>query len=144
MSEFTSEEKKFLAIAIQGLTVRQGPKTFPMAITMIHKLGIESEYREIAEDWMNYGQKNKLPPIVYKYENGDIHVLTLKREFHPYTVTVRHPCYNEGKEIVVAQVVSDQAAGLAHEHWVTLMTHYQAPSQIMDTSGEIHPFTIEV
>lgn len=33
MSEFTSEEKKFLAIAIQGLTVRQGPKTFPMAIT---------------------------------------------------------------------------------------------------------------
>lgn len=57
MIELTKQEKLFLALAIQGLTLRQGPCTFPFAIALTKKLEIEEYMKEYLQSWIEYGQR---------------------------------------------------------------------------------------
>ena len=55
MTELTEDEKRFLALAIQGLTLRQGPRVFPFAISLCEKLGLEEYLKEYLQSWVAYG-----------------------------------------------------------------------------------------
>jgi len=57
--ELSVKEKTFLALAIQGLTLRQGPITFSFAIALAEKLGLEQYLEACLEDWIAYeGEKS--------------------------------------------------------------------------------------
>ena len=56
--ELTELEKKFLALALQGLMLRQkGPETFHLGISVATKLGIKEHLEEIAGEWIEYNQQ---------------------------------------------------------------------------------------
>jgi len=57
MIELTEKEKKFLALAIQGLALRQGPRVFEFALSCTRKLGIEEYLTEYLQSWIEYGQR---------------------------------------------------------------------------------------
>jgi hypothetical protein len=50
--QLTDNEKKFVALALQGLALRQ-PKTFLMTIRIAQKLGIMLELLEYLNDWVH-------------------------------------------------------------------------------------------
>ena len=56
MEELTEPEKRFLALAIQGLTLRQGRAVFPFAIALTRKLGIEGYLKEYLESWISHNE----------------------------------------------------------------------------------------
>ena len=53
----TEEDKRFLALAIQGLTLRQGPVVFSSALSLTKKLGIEEYMSEYLQSWIDYAKK---------------------------------------------------------------------------------------
>lgn len=55
----TEHERKFLALAIQGLALRQGPLVFGFALSCAKKLGIEEYLTEYLQSWIDYGQKKQ-------------------------------------------------------------------------------------
>lgn len=57
MVELTEAEKKFLALAIQGLALRQGPAVFPFALSVTKKLGIEEYLKQYLQSWVGYSEK---------------------------------------------------------------------------------------
>jgi len=56
VSDLTDDEKHFLAIAIQGLCMRQGPGIFPFAERIAEKLGLAEQLRASLRDWIAYAQ----------------------------------------------------------------------------------------
>jgi len=54
VTELTDKEKRFLALAIQGLTLRQGPIVFPFAISLCEKLGLEEYLKGYLQSWIAY------------------------------------------------------------------------------------------
>lgn len=60
MIELTEQERKFLALAIQGLALRQGPPVFGFALSCAKKLGIEEYLTEYLQSWIDYGQKKSV------------------------------------------------------------------------------------
>jgi len=58
-STLSIKEKKFLALAIQGLTLRQGPAMFVFAISLAEKLGLEQYLEAYLEDWIAYKPEDK-------------------------------------------------------------------------------------
>jgi hypothetical protein len=50
------EERQFLALAIQGLCVRQGPPTFAVAMRVTQSLGLQLELAESLQSWVAYAQ----------------------------------------------------------------------------------------
>lgn len=59
MGELTEAEKQFLALAIQGLALRQGPQVFPFALSSAKKLGIEEYLTEYLQSWIDYGERKQ-------------------------------------------------------------------------------------
>jgi len=60
--ELTGLEKKFLALALQGLMLRQkGPETFHLGISIATKLGIKEHLEEIASEWIEYRKQTEEP-----------------------------------------------------------------------------------
>lgn len=57
MIELTEQESKFIALAIQGLALRQGPTVFEFALSCAKKLGIEEYLMEYLQSWIDYGQR---------------------------------------------------------------------------------------
>ena len=57
MIELTEAEKRFLALAIQGLTLRQGPPVFSFAVSLTKKLGIEEYLTEYLQSWIDYSSQ---------------------------------------------------------------------------------------
>ena len=53
----TEPEKQFLALAIQGLTLRQGPAVFTFAISLTEKLCLQEHLKENLQSWIDYSQK---------------------------------------------------------------------------------------
>lgn len=51
--DLTDEEKKFLALAIQGLTLRQGQSVFSLALACAKKLDIEQYLQTYLQDWID-------------------------------------------------------------------------------------------
>jgi hypothetical protein len=50
----TGPEKEFLALAIQGLCMRQGPGISPAAWRVAEKLGITEQLGASLRDWIRY------------------------------------------------------------------------------------------
>lgn len=59
--EPTERERRFLALAIQGITLRQGPPVFPFALSLARKLGLEEYLTEYLQSWVEYGESQALP-----------------------------------------------------------------------------------
>lgn len=57
MDPLTETERQFLALAIQGLCMRQGPFLFPLAAQLAEKLGILEEFRYSFQDWTTYSPR---------------------------------------------------------------------------------------
>lgn len=57
MIELTEYERRFLALAIQGLALRQGPPVFVFALSCTKKLGLEEYLTEYLQSWIDYGQE---------------------------------------------------------------------------------------
>lgn len=55
MIELTEQEQRFLALAIQGLCLRQGPACFPFTVRLAEKLGIQGYLEEYLKSWIAYG-----------------------------------------------------------------------------------------
>lgn len=51
-TELTEKERKLLALALQGLAMRNGPMTFEPIIIVAAKLGITTKLEEYARDWI--------------------------------------------------------------------------------------------
>lgn len=62
MFDLTDIEKGFLALAIQGLALRQGPNVFPYTISLARKLGIEENLKGTLQSWIEYGEKSRNKP----------------------------------------------------------------------------------
>lgn len=56
MQPLTDTERQFLALAIQGLCMRQGPDLFPLAMQLAEKLGILEELKGSLQDWLAYSR----------------------------------------------------------------------------------------
>lgn len=59
--ELTTKEKQFLAIAIQGLCVRQGASIYFVAIDVAKKLELEKELESSLKSWIDYSQRHHHP-----------------------------------------------------------------------------------
>lgn len=57
--ELTNVEKQFLALALQGLMLRQGPVTFSFGLSIADKLGIEDELMSNLQGWLNHNDKQE-------------------------------------------------------------------------------------
>lgn len=60
--ELTEQEKRFLALAIQGLVLRQGPRVpsvFEFAISASKKLGLEGYLEEYLQSWISYSERGE-------------------------------------------------------------------------------------
>jgi len=51
----TDKEKRFLALAVQGITLRQGPEVFTFALSLAKKLGLEEYLKEYLQSWIQEG-----------------------------------------------------------------------------------------
>lgn len=63
--DLTDYERKFIAVALQGVCMRQGPEVFSIAITITEKLDIEAYFKGSLESWINHAidsVQNKLFP----------------------------------------------------------------------------------
>jgi hypothetical protein len=56
MQPLTTEERQFLALAIQGLCMRHGPDTFVTAARLAGKLGLLEELKGMLEMWLAYAK----------------------------------------------------------------------------------------
>ena len=57
MEQLTDTEKRFLALAIQGLTFRLGPQTFSLALSVTEKLELKDWLKYYLEDWITCANK---------------------------------------------------------------------------------------
>lgn len=57
--DLSEQDKKFLALAIQGLCMRQGPPVFEMAIALAQKLDLEDHLTESLQSWIDHTQQSK-------------------------------------------------------------------------------------
>lgn len=53
-NELTDAERSFLALAIQGLCMRQGPPAFAMAAQIVQKIGLTKELEHSLKSWIAY------------------------------------------------------------------------------------------
>lgn len=56
MTDLTEAEKRFLALAIQGITLKQGPQVFSFAISLSKKLELEEYLQEYLQSWIAYSK----------------------------------------------------------------------------------------
>lgn len=54
MPELTEREKRMLALAIQGLCMRQGPSVWPDAIALADKLEVKECLKEYLEGYIRW------------------------------------------------------------------------------------------
>lgn len=52
--KLTENERKFVALALQGLAMRGGPPVFHLIHSIARKLELEAELRQYLQDWINY------------------------------------------------------------------------------------------
>lgn len=62
MIDLDEREKQFLALAIQGLALRQGPVVFTFAISLARKLDLEEYLKEHLSSWIKYSEGSPSPP----------------------------------------------------------------------------------
>jgi hypothetical protein len=56
MEQLTVDEKAIIAFALFGMCMRSGPKFFPLCGVIVAKIGIEKEFQECAQDWIDYAK----------------------------------------------------------------------------------------
>lgn len=59
MEPLTEPERRFLALAIQGLAMRHGPELFATAAKVAEKLGLLEELQGSLQDWLRYAKEGK-------------------------------------------------------------------------------------
>lgn len=57
--DLTEEDKKLLALALQGLCMRQGPRVFDMVARLAEKLEILGYLEEYLRDWIGYAKRGQ-------------------------------------------------------------------------------------
>lgn len=59
ISSLSKGERQFLALAIQGLCMRQGPDAFALAARVSQSLGLTAELGALLQSWIDYAKKGE-------------------------------------------------------------------------------------
>lgn len=72
--ELTQNERKFVALAIQGLAMRGGPQTFQLVQSIIRKLELEAELHQLLQSWLEYSEhgEGESEPLPQPSALGDL------------------------------------------------------------------------